>query len=105
MENNGFTREYYVGMWVSILDSYQWWGHDLITLLDNIKKTNPVVSEVFDIMYKKIQVFLDNISKNFNYLSLIKVEKYVSELIDIQNKCLANPLKKCKSEKYNFIMF
>jgi len=53
MKNESFTREYYVSMWASILSSYQWWGHDLITLLDNIKKTNPIVSEVFDKMYKE----------------------------------------------------
>lgn len=53
MKNESFTREYYVGMWASILSSYQWWGHDLITLLGNIKQTNPIVSEVFDKMYKK----------------------------------------------------
>ena len=77
---------------------------NIFVMLKNFVNDNKN-KKTFDIMYKKIQVFLDNISKNFNYLSLIKVEKYVSELIDIQNKCLANPLKKCKSEKYNFIMY
>lgn len=53
MKNESFTREYYVGMWASILSSYQWWGHDLISLMDNIKKTNPIVSDVFDKIYPK----------------------------------------------------
>lgn len=53
MKNESFTREYYVSMWATILSSYQWWGHDLVSLLDNIKKTNPIVSEVFDKIYKK----------------------------------------------------
>lgn len=53
MKKESFTREYYVGMWSSILSSYQWWKHDLITLLDNIKETNPIVAELFDKMYAK----------------------------------------------------
>lgn len=53
MKNESFTREYYVSMWATILSSYQWWGHNLVSLLDNIKKTNPIVSEVFDKIYKK----------------------------------------------------
>ena len=48
MKNVFFTREYYVSIWESILDSYQWWGHDLISLFPNIRKTNPIVGEVFD---------------------------------------------------------
>lgn len=80
-------------------------------ILDNlIVFLNDYVGEyknkkTFDKMYEKIQVFLENVSKNFDYIRLLKVEKYVSELIDVQNKCLANPLKKCKNDKYNFIMY
>lgn len=53
MKNESYTREHYVNTWTTILRSYQWWGHDLISLLDNIKKTNPIVPEVFDKIYKK----------------------------------------------------
>ena len=53
MKNESFTREYYVSMWETILSTYQWWGHDLISLLENIKKTNPIVHEVFDKIYSK----------------------------------------------------
>lgn len=77
---------------------------NLIILLNNYVRDNKHKKK-FDKMYEKIQVFLDNISKNFNYITLLNVEKYVSELIDIQNKCLANPLKKCKGERYDFIMY
>lgn len=77
---------------------------NLVILLNNYVNDNKHKKK-FDKMYEKIQVFLDNISKNFNYMSLLNVEKYVSELIDIQNKCLANPLKKCKGERYDFIMY
>ena len=58
MKNESFTSEYYVSMWSSILSSYQWWGHDLISLMNNIKKTNPIVSEVFDKIYKKMRLLM-----------------------------------------------
>ena len=76
----------------------------IIALLNNyVKDTSH--KKTFDKMYDKIQVFLDNISKNFDYKKLLQVEKYISELIDIQNKSIANPLKKCKCDRYNFIMY
>ena len=53
MKNKSFTREHYVRMWATILETYQWWGHDLISLLENIKKTNPDVPKVFDRIYSK----------------------------------------------------
>lgn len=77
---------------------------NLIILLNNYVRDNKHKKK-FDKLYEKIQVSLDNISKNFNYIALLNVEKYVIELIDIQNKCLANPLKKCKGERYDFIMY
>lgn len=77
---------------------------NLVILLNNYVRDNKNKKK-FDKMYEKIQVFLDNVSRNFNYLDLLNVEKYISEFIDIQNKCLANPLKKCKSDRYNFIMY
>lgn len=77
---------------------------NIITLLNNYVKDNKH-KKTFDKMYNQIQVFLDNISKNFEYTKLLSVETYISELINIQNKCLANPLKKCKCDRYNFIMY
>ena len=73
MKNESFTREYYVSMWATILSSYQWWGHDLVSLLDNIKKTNPIVSEVFDKIYKKsdgtyVLQATDKITKFYHFL-------------------------------------
>lgn len=76
---------------------------NLIIMLKNYLNNNKH-KKSFDKMYDKIQIFLDNVSKNFDYIKLISVEKYISELIDIQNMCLANPLKNCKSERYNFII-
>ena len=77
---------------------------NLITLLNNYVKEHKN-KKALDKMYDKIQFFLDNVSRNFNYLDLLNVEKYISSLIDVQNKCLAGPLKKCKSDRYNFIMY
>ncbi len=53
MTKETFTRNHYVCMWETILSSYQWWGHDLITLLANIKKTNPIAVQTFNLLYKK----------------------------------------------------
>ena len=64
MKNVVFTREYYVSMWESILDSYQWWGHDLISLFPNIRKTNPIVGEVFDKLYKEKDNFYVSCNSN-----------------------------------------
>ena len=72
----------------------------LNSYVDDIKH-----KKTFDKMYEKIQIFLDNVSNNFEYKKLLQVERYISELIDIQNKCIANPLKKSKCERYNFIMY
>lgn len=77
---------------------------DVIELLNKYVKDN-THKKTFNKMYEKIQIFIDNISKNFEYKKLLKVEKYISELIDIQNSCIANPLKKCKCDRYNFIMY
>lgn len=77
---------------------------NIIILLNNYVQDNKN-KKTFNKMYNKIKIFLDNISKNFEYQKLLQVEKYVSEMIDIQNKCLANPLKKCNCDRYNFIMY
>lgn len=53
MKKESFTREHYVGIWSEILSTYQYWGHELITILDEIKKTNPIAVEVFEKMYNK----------------------------------------------------
>lgn len=50
---NKFTRSYYVGLWSEILSTYQWWGRDIVTLLESIKETDPVVVETFWKMYNK----------------------------------------------------
>ena len=76
---------------------------NLIQLLNNYVKDSKH-KKTFEKVNKKIQVFLVNISKNFSYIKLHNVEEYVEKLIDIQNKCIANPLKKCKNDRYNFIM-
>ena len=55
MKNGTFTREHYVSVWATILDAYQWWGHDLTTLLDNIKKTNPIAVQAFEMLYNKVE--------------------------------------------------
>lgn len=74
MKSESFTSEYYISMWETILNCYQWWGHDLSSLMDSIKKTNPIVSEAFDMMYKKdsntyvLQTF-DKITKFYQKLN------------------------------------
>ena len=77
---------------------------NLVVLLNNYINDHKN-KKILDKMYSKIQVFLDNVSKNFSYLNLLSVEKYISELIDLQNKCLSAPLKKCNNDRYNFIMY
>ena len=77
---------------------------DLIILLSNFIK-NSRNKKKLDKMYDKIQVFIDDVTKHFKYLDLLKVEKYISDLIEVQNKCISEPLKKCKSDRYNFIMY
>jgi len=76
---------------------------DIISLLNNFVKDKKN-KKTFEKINEKIQIFLDNISKNFSYIKLHSVEEYIDKLIEVQNKCLANPLKKCKSDRYNFIM-
>ena len=53
MKTGVFTKEHYVSMWATILETYQWWGHDLTSLLDNIKKTNPIAVQVFNMLYNR----------------------------------------------------
>lgn len=61
--------------------------------------------KVLDLVYKKIEVFLSNISKSLDYDQILRIEKYISLLVDIQNKCIMNNIKKAKGDKYNFILF
>lgn len=77
---------------------------DINTLLNTYIKKNKN-KKTLELLYDKINVFLDNISKTFDDIQILSMDKYISDLIDIQNKCLLNPLKKHKSEKYNFIMY
>lgn len=87
MEKCFFTREHYVQTWETILSSYQWWGHDLIPLLENIKQTHPVVSNAFGKMYEKTNVgyvaqTFDSITKFYQKLSSLipKSEKLYTRL-------------------------
>ena len=77
---------------------------NIINLLNNYVKNNKN-SKKLDAIYDKIQVFLDNIGRSFDYLELLKLEKYISSLVDIQNKCLMNTLKKVKNDKYYFMHY
>ena len=61
---------------------------DLIILLSNFIK-NSRNKKKLDKMYDKIQVFIDDVTKHFKYLDLLKVEKYISDLIEVQNKCIS----------------
>lgn len=72
-------------------------------LLYYIKKNKN--KKILDLVYKKIEIFLGNISKCLNYEQIIKIEKYISGLVDIQNKCIMNNMKKAKGDKYNFILY
>lgn len=77
---------------------------DLDTILNNyIKKYKN--KKTLELVYNKIEIFLGNLSKSFNLEELMKLEKYISFLVDIQNKCLINNHKKAKGDKYNFILF
>lgn len=77
---------------------------DLNTILNNyIKKYKN--KKTLELVYNKIEIFLGNLSKSFNLEELINLEKYISFLVDIQNKCLISSQKKAKGDKYNFILF
>lgn len=77
---------------------------DLNTLLNNYIKVRKNKSSL-DLMYNKIDIFLSNLSKSFNLEELLLLEKYISFLVDIQNKCLITNKKRAKGEKYNFMLF
>ena len=78
--------------------------NNLISLLNNYvdKHKN---KNVLNILYNKIDIFLSNLSKSFNWEELMKIEKYVVELINIQNRCLLSSNAKGKGDKYNLIMY
>lgn len=77
---------------------------DLTTLLNNYIKKYKNKNNL-NIVYNKIEVFLSNLSKSFNLEELLKIEKYISLLVDIQNTCLINNQKRAKGDKYNFMLF
>lgn len=102
MEEEIFTREYYVSMWASILNSYRLWGHDLTTLLKIIKRTNPSIYHVFNLMYTK---------ENDSYITLQFDEeasffyKKLSQLLP-EGECLYTKLKvKALKQKNNILEF
>ena len=79
-------------------------ANNLITLINNYvdKHKN---KNVLNKLYSKIDVFLSNLSKSFNWKELMDIEKYIVSLVDIQNKCLLSSNAKGKGDKYNFIMY
>lgn len=60
---------------------------------------------VLNKMHDKIDIFLSNLSKSFNWKELMNIEKYISILVSVQNKCLITGNSKGKGDKYNFIMY
>ena len=58
-----------------------------------------------ELVYKKIEVFLSNVSMSLDYEKLLKVEKYISILVNLQNKCIMNNMRRAKGDKYNFILY
>ena len=58
-----------------------------------------------DYLYSKIEEFLSKLSKSFSKSKINDFNKYIASLNEIQNKCLLNPHKKCKSDKYDFIIY
>lgn len=78
--------------------------NNLIILLSNFAKRNKN-KNTLNKLYDKIDVFLSNLSKSFNWKELMDIEKYISSLVSIQNKCLISGNSKGKGDKYNFIMY
>lgn len=83
---------------------YQEKFNTLVNLISKYIKKNKNKKDL-EVLYDKIDVFLDNLSKSFNANEIFELEKYISIVIDIQNKCLLRPLKKGHSEKYNFMIY
>lgn len=79
-------------------------ANNLIILLTNFAKRNKN-KNTLNKLYNKIDVFLSNLSQSFNWKELMDIEKYISSLVDIQNKCLISSNAKGKGDKYNFIMY
>lgn len=77
---------------------------NLDAILNNYIRKNKN-KKILELVYSKIEIFLDNISRNFDYEQIIKIEKYISNLVNIQNKCIMNNIKRAKGDKYNFILF
>ena len=42
---------------------------------------------------------------SLDYEKLLKVEKYISILVNLQNKCIMNHMRRAKGDKYNFILY
>lgn len=77
---------------------------NLNDLLNYYVKKNKNKKEL-ELIYNKIEVFLSNISKSLDYEKLIKVEKYIASLVNLQNKCIMNNIRRAKGDKYNFILY
>lgn len=78
--------------------------NNLNELLSYYVKKNKNKNEL-ELVYSKIEVFLGNISKSLDYEKILKIEKHISRLINIQNKCIMNNIKRAKGDKYNFILY
>ena len=77
---------------------------NIITILNEyLKKDNK--KKDLDYLYKKIEEFINNLSLSFNKNEINDLYKYISSFIDIQNKCILNPHKDCKNDKYSFIIY
>ena len=56
-------------------------------------------------LYNKIEEFINKLSKSFSKSKINDFNKYILFLNELQNKCLLNPHKNCKNDKYDFIIY
>lgn len=78
--------------------------NNLNSLLNYYVKKNKNKKNL-ELVYSKIEIFLNNVSKNLDYEKLLKLEKYISSLVELQNKCIMNNIRRAKGDKYNFILY
>ena len=78
--------------------------NNLNSLLNYYVKKNKNKKNL-ELVYSKVEIFLNNVSKNLDYEKLLKLEKYISSLVELQNKCIMNNIRRAKGDKYNFILY
>ena len=78
--------------------------NNLNSLLNYYVKKNKNKKNL-ELVYSKVEIFLNNVSKNLDYEKLLKLEKYISSLVELQNKCIMNNMRRAKGDKYNFILY